>query len=135
MVDEIKYMMMKNIIDYYYESTQTITIRIICDNCKICKDNNNEYWSIGNSPKTYISYDNKKFTPISVQSETRYITNKMTKICDCKLYDDFSLYIPYKEKFDPSKLSLMMVGDGISLELIEYDGIVKMSRGYSDGFY
>ena len=48
---------MKNIIDYYYESTQTITIRIICDNCKICKDNNNEYWSIGNSPKTYISYE------------------------------------------------------------------------------
>lgn len=59
----------------------------------------------------------------------------MKKICDCKLYDDFSLDIPYKEKFDPSKLSLMTVGDGISLELIEYDGIVKMSRGYSDGFY
>ena len=46
---------MKNIIDYYNENDKYITIRIIGDTSEIYKDNKNDFWSVGISPKIYIS--------------------------------------------------------------------------------
>jgi hypothetical protein len=126
-------MMMKNIIDYYNENDKYITIRIIGDTSEIYKDNKNDFWSVGISPKIYISNGDNKFTPISVQSNDRFKKTKMEKVCDCKLYDEFVL--PQSEKFDPYKLKLVMVGKGISMNVIMYDGIPLMSKGYSQGFF
>jgi hypothetical protein len=126
-------MMMKNIIDYYNENDKYITIRIIGDTSEIYKDNKNDFWSVGISPKIYISNGDNKFTPISVQSNDRFKKTKMEKVCDCKLYDEFVL--PQSKKFDPSKLKLVIIGKGISMNVIMYDGIPLMSKGYSQGFF
>lgn len=125
--------MMKNIIDYYNEYHPCITIRIISDTCEIYKDNKNDFWSVGISPKIYISNGNHKFTPMSVQSKHKFKKTKLEKVCDCKLYDEFVL--PQSKKFDPSKLKLVMIGKGISMNVIMYDDIPLMSMGYSQGFF
>ena len=125
--------MMKNIIDYYNENDRYITIRIISDNCEIYKDNKNDFWSVGISPKIYISNGDHKFTPISVQLKHEFKRTKVEKVCDCKLYDEFVL--PQSKKFNPSKLKLVMIGKGISMNVIMYDGIPLMSMGYSQGFF
>lgn len=131
-------MIMKTISDYYYDydTKQYITIRIMGDNCEICQDKDTRcFWGVVNSPKLYISKGNNKFVPMDVHSTTEMKIDRMKKVCDCKLYDDFVLPLVDKEKFDTTHLRLVKMGDGVSMNIIKYRDMEVMSEGHSQGFF
>ena len=126
--------MVKNIIDYYYDDY--ITIRIMGDNCEIYQDEETNYfWSVVNTPKIYISKGYNKYVPIDIRYSTEVKNDKLNKVCNCKLYDDFVIPIDDKNNFDPSELILVEMGDGVSMNIIRYGNTVVMSEGYSQGFF
>ena len=129
---------MKNISDYYYDydTNQYVTIRIMGDDCEICQDMDTRYfWGVVKSPKVYISKGNNKFIPIDVRSTIEIKIDRMKKVCNCTLYDEFVIPVVDKEKFNTSQLGLFKMGNGVSMNIIKYGDMEVMSEGHSQGFF